>query len=86
MNGAANHICRNCGFEYYACPDCDKRSTWKSVACSFECYQKYVDDVLESRSHKSEETSNHSDESNKKSEKESIAAKHLKEKVQTNKL
>lgn len=44
-----NHICRTCGKLYYACPDCDRNSSWKAVACCFECYQKYVDAVIESR-------------------------------------
>ena len=44
-----NHFCRTCGKEYYACPDCEKNGLWKSIACSFECYTKYIDAVLEAR-------------------------------------
>lgn len=48
----ANHICKNpeCKKNYYACNFCDKTQNWKSVACSFTCYQKYMDLVIEERS------------------------------------
>lgn len=48
----ANHICRNpkCKKNYYACNFCDKSQNWRSVACSFTCYQKYIDLVIEERS------------------------------------
>ena len=47
-----NHICRNpeCKKAYYACNYCDKSQNWRSVACSFTCYQKYVDLVIAERS------------------------------------
>ena len=47
-----NHICRNpeCKKAYYACNYCDKSQNWRSVACSFACYQKYVDLVIAERS------------------------------------
>ena len=47
-----NHICKNpeCRKKYYACNFCDKNRTWRSVACSFECYQKYTDFVIAERS------------------------------------
>ena len=47
-----NHICKNpeCKKAYYACNFCDKNRTWRSVACSFECYQKYTDLVIAERS------------------------------------
>jgi hypothetical protein len=44
-----NHTCKHCGKRYWACNDCDKIHSWKAACCSFECYQKYVEDVLESR-------------------------------------
>ena len=48
----ANHICKNpeCKKEYYACNYCDKSKNWRSVACSFSCYQKYMDLVIAERS------------------------------------
>ena len=48
----ANHICKNpeCKKEYYACNYCDKSKNWRSVACSFTCYQKYMDLVIAERS------------------------------------
>jgi len=49
MGNKPNLTCRTCGKEYYACPDCEKNGLWKSIACSFECYTKYVDAVLEAR-------------------------------------
>ncbi len=47
-----NHICRNpeCKKAYYACNFCDKSQNWRSVACSFACYQKYMDLVIAERS------------------------------------
>ena len=47
-----NHICKNpeCRKKYYACNFCDKNRTWRSVACSFACYQKYTDLVIAERS------------------------------------
>lgn len=44
-----NHRCKACGKEYFACRICDKTKAWRSVACSPECYQKYVDMVIEAR-------------------------------------
>lgn len=48
----ANHICKNpdCRKHYYACNFCDRNNNWKSVACSFSCYKKYVDLVITERS------------------------------------
>ena len=47
-----NHICKNpeCRKKYFACSFCDKNQNWCSVACSFECYQKYTDLVIAERS------------------------------------
>lgn len=47
-----NHICKNpeCRKNYYACNFCDRNNNWKSVACSFACYQKYIDLVIAERS------------------------------------
>ena len=47
-----NHVCKNpkCRKEYYACLHCDRSNNWRSVACSFACYQKYTDLVIAERS------------------------------------
>lgn len=47
-----NHICKNpkCRKKYYACDFCDKIHSWRSVACSTECYQEYVNLVIAERS------------------------------------
>ena len=47
-----NHICKNpeCMKKYYACNYCSRTLNWRSVACSFECYQKYTDLVIAERS------------------------------------
>ena len=47
-----NHICKNpeCKKAYYACNYCSRTLNWRSVACSFECYQKYTDLVIAERS------------------------------------
>ena len=48
----ANHICKNpeCRKHYYACDYCGRSLNWRSVACSFACYQKYMDLVIAERS------------------------------------
>lgn len=48
----ANHICKNpeCRKKYYACDFCGRTLNWRSVACSFACYQKYIDLVIAERS------------------------------------
>lgn len=55
----ANHICKNPNCtkgtdggrkKFYACKFCDKTQNWRSVACSFECYQEYMDLVIAERS------------------------------------
>ena len=47
-----NHICKNpeCRKNYYACNYCSRTLNWRSVACSFECYEKYMDLVIAERS------------------------------------
>lgn len=47
-----NHICKNpeCRKNYYACNYCSRTLNWRSVACSFTCYQKYMDLVIAERS------------------------------------
>lgn len=47
-----NHICKNpkCKKMYYACDFCDRNKNWRSVACSFACYQEYMDLVIAERS------------------------------------
>lgn len=51
-NFEPNHICKNpeCRKHYYACNYCTNTVSWRSVACSFECYQKYTDLVIAERS------------------------------------
>lgn len=51
-NFEPNHVCKNpdCRKEYYACNFCTNTASWRSVACSFECYQKYTDLVIAERS------------------------------------
>lgn len=46
-----NHICKNpnCRKHYYACDLCDRNHSYKSVACSIECFKVYTDLVLEAR-------------------------------------
>lgn len=41
-NKEHNHICKACQCGYHACDDCDKRKTWKSVACTPEHYQIFL--------------------------------------------
>jgi hypothetical protein len=58
-----NHICKNpsCKKEYYACNACDKTSglSWRSVACSPECFLIYMD-LVEKLNFKAIEEQNNS--------------------------
>lgn len=54
-----NHICKNINCphgingkpkHYYACNYCDKINQWRSVACCPECYDAYMEHVVEARS------------------------------------
>ena len=53
-----NHICKNAHCpngkngepkHYYTCDYCDRSNQWKSLACSIECYEEYVKQVIEAR-------------------------------------
>ncbi len=46
-----NHICKNneCKKAYYACDYCDRISSWRSMCCSIECYDKYMEQLLIAR-------------------------------------
>lgn len=44
-----NHECRNCGKKYYACNDCERINSWKTICCSVECYDAYTEKVIRSR-------------------------------------
>lgn len=59
MSKGANHICKNINCpngvngepkHYYACNYCDRTNKWRSVACSMECYDEYMKQVVEARS------------------------------------
>ena len=43
-----NHKCKACGKLYYDL--CTNTKSWRSVACSKECYDVYVNRVIEARS------------------------------------
>lgn len=58
-----NHICKYskcdlgtdengnpCRKHYYACDYCDRTANWKSMACCFEHYQLYMEEVVHNRS------------------------------------
>ena len=46
-----NSLCKNinCRKPFYACAFCTRTNAWRSVACSFECYKAYGEQVLEAR-------------------------------------
>lgn len=54
-----NHICKNINCHkgsdggrkhYYACDYCTHIISWHSIACCFECYEEYTNQVVEARS------------------------------------
>jgi hypothetical protein len=50
MEQKPNHVCRVCKKAYWACESCDEKNSWKAVACSLDCYDKYLDEIKASRS------------------------------------
>ena len=44
-----NTTCRTCGKEYYACMSSKQLGGYKMIACSHECYQAYMREVLIAR-------------------------------------
>ena len=50
-----NHECRNCHKQYFACNDCEKIHSWKTICCSIECYDQYAEKVIRSRMRKMSE-------------------------------
>lgn len=53
-----NHICKNANCtkgedgtrcHYFACDICDKKLTWRSMACCKECYDEYMNQISMSR-------------------------------------
>lgn len=45
MGHRPNHTCKVCGKKYFACPDANKYSSWRAVACSPSCYTQYMAQV-----------------------------------------
>lgn len=44
-----NTICRVCGKEYFCCSDSKKINSWRTMACSEECFKEYMRRIEESR-------------------------------------
>lgn len=44
-----NTKCRVCGKEYYCCNDSQKNNSWRTMACSKECYSEYIKRIEKSR-------------------------------------
>lgn len=47
-----NMICRVCGKEYYCCGDSRKANSWKTMACSEDCFKEYMKRIDEARNSK----------------------------------
>ena len=47
--GKPNTKCRVCGKEYFCCADSKKINSWRTMACSIECYKEYMDRIEKSR-------------------------------------
>lgn len=47
-----NMICRVCGKEYYCCGDSRKANSWKTMACSEDCFKEYMKRIDEARNPK----------------------------------
>lgn len=44
-----NMVCRVCSKEYFCCSDGKKINSWRTMACSPECFQEYMRRIEESR-------------------------------------
>lgn len=47
-----NTTCRVCGKEYFCCSDSRKINSWRTMACSPECFKEYMKRVDEARNPK----------------------------------
>jgi len=45
-----NTVCRVCGKEYFCCSDSRKINSWRTMACSGECFKEYMRLIEISRS------------------------------------
>lgn len=50
-----NTKCRVCGKEYFCCSDSKEIGSWRTMACSQECYKEYMRRIEESRKPKNKE-------------------------------
>lgn len=50
--------CRVCRKEYYCCSDSKTSNAWKAVACSEECYKKYMKRIETVRKSKKKQVKN----------------------------
>ncbi len=48
MEKKPNTTCKICGKRYYHCKDCERINSWRLVACSPECWNKWCD-LIEAR-------------------------------------
>lgn len=46
-----NTKCRVCGKEYFCCSDSRQIGSWRTMACSIECYKEYMRRIEDSRKH-----------------------------------
>lgn len=58
-----NHICKNINCNkgedggrahYFACDYCSKTLSWRSMACTKECYSEYMEQITKARKFKEE--------------------------------
>lgn len=52
----SNTKCRVCGKEYFCCSDSRKINSWRTMACSEECFQEYMKRINESRKSKDKQS------------------------------
>lgn len=44
-----NTKCRVCGKEYFCCSDSRKIGSWRTMACSTECFKEYMERIEKAR-------------------------------------
>lgn len=44
-----NTICRVCGKDYFCCEDSRKIYSWRTMACSPDCFKEYMKRIEEAR-------------------------------------
>jgi len=54
-----NTKCRVCGKEYFCCSDSKNIGSWRTMACSLDCFKEYMNRIEKSRNQTQKEANAH---------------------------